>query len=107
MDRACKPDPLYTLVVPYINMVRNHKQDLNKPMVTLDTLISHLENLRDYHNAGELKLTVALESDLEEDEVEFVPVEKLKDINVLEIELEGKERKVLYLDIHGLLDFEK
>lgn len=69
-------------------------------MVTLNTLISHLENLRDVHDAGELNFTVAID---EGEDVYFLNIEELGDINIMTVPVDGVDKRVLYVDVLRLL----
>ena len=70
-------------------------------MVTLDTLILHLENLKELHGHGEIPVTVPIEK---EDCIEFVRLEQLSDVHIFEVETEKNETvHGLYLDVSKLL----
>ena len=70
-------------------------------MVTLNQLICHLENLRDYSGKSDIVVTVPIERD---DVVAFEPLMELKDVDIYEIEVEGVVHYGVYLDAHQTLE---
>lgn len=71
--------------------------------ITLNKLINHLENLKEYFGDGEIPVTVPV---MEEDgeTIIFIKVEELADINIYDFDVEGVKQNGLYIDVLQVLE---
>lgn len=69
--------------------------------MNINTIINHLENLRDHFEVEEVKLTVPT---LDGDDIAFIPVQSLNDICIIKVPVGDVVHDILYIDVDGLLE---